>query len=208
MSAFRRRTQFAAPFIVSIAACSGGKPHEDPAKTFPGTVWYVHKQAGDTCIASLTDLGCPKGAMCNPPPPSESKCPPFAGGQEWTNVAKRADGKCAMLPAGCVEESCLGLVTDCPLEIGQKLPAQFTSVFQIFQRPDDKGCAATMNSDFSCPPNVACNPPPPVQMPCPPNITPDKQLRVGQLPDGTCVIAPDGCTGIDCAGEKIDCPKE
>jgi hypothetical protein len=123
MSAFRRRTQFVAPFIISVAACSGGKSHESPNR-FPGTVWYVMSQGENKCSASFTDLDCPKGAMCNPPPPSETKCPPFAEGQNWANVAKRTNGTCAVLPALCYEESCLGAATDCPLEIGQTLSPQ------------------------------------------------------------------------------------
>lgn len=207
MSAFRRRTTFAAPFIVSVAACSGGKANENPQKTYPGTVWYVSKQAGsdDVCRASLTNLGCPKGAMCNPPPPSESKCPPFEGGQDWMHVARRADGGCAVLPPGCVDESCLGLRTDCPLDIGQHLPVELTSAFTIIQRADDKVCLASGNME--CPPNIHCNPPPPATVACPPDITPDKPLRVGVLPDQSCVIAPEGCSTSDCVGAKIDCPK-
>jgi hypothetical protein len=204
MSAFRRRTRFAAPFVVSVAACSGGKPHEDPPKRFPGTVWYVQKQVGgDNCTASLTDLGCPKGAMCNPPPPSESKCPPFEGGQDWMNVARRADGKCAVLPPGCIAESCMGLATDCPLDIGQRLPEELASAFMVEQSPDGKQCHTAV---MRCPENVNCNPPPPAAIPCPAGIAPDKPVRVGVLPDKTCVLAPEGCSTVDCVGAKTDCP--
>lgn len=79
--------------------------------------------AGDHCQASETDLGCPKGVMCNPPPPSQSKCPPFAEGQTWAHVVKRPDGTCAVLPPGCEDDSCVGAKTECPLPIGETLPA-------------------------------------------------------------------------------------
>lgn len=123
MSAFRRRTRFAAPFIVSLAACSGGKTREEPPpKRYPGTIWHVQQNAPGVCSASETELGCPKGVMCNPPPPSDSKCPPFPEGQSWTKVAKKANGTCAVLPPSCYDDSCLGAATDCPLPIGETLP--------------------------------------------------------------------------------------
>lgn len=123
MSAFRRRTQFAAPLIISLAACSSSKgPESPPPKQYPGTIWYVMNEPGGDCKATETELGCPKGVMCNPPPPSESKCPPFADGQNWANVAKKKDGTCAVLPSGCFDESCLGAAAPCPLPIGEALP--------------------------------------------------------------------------------------
>ncbi len=60
--------------------------------------------------------------MCNPPPPSEIKCPPFPKDQNWTTVTKRQSGACAVLPPDCIDDTCIGAATDCPLAIGEKLP--------------------------------------------------------------------------------------
>lgn len=122
MSAFRRRTQFAAPFVLSIAACSGGKGREAPPKRYPGPTWHVRMIGPDRCSASESNLGCPEGVMCNPPPPSEIKCPPFPKDQNWTTVTKRQSGACAVLPPDCIDDTCIGAATDCPLAIGEKLP--------------------------------------------------------------------------------------
>jgi hypothetical protein len=122
MSAFRRRTVFAAPVIV-IAACSGSKTPEEPApKRYPGATWHVSSRGPDQCMAGETDLGCPKGVTCNPPPPQEIECPAFPEGREWVRVVKRPNGECAILPDGCFADSCVGAATACPLPFGQQLP--------------------------------------------------------------------------------------
>jgi hypothetical protein len=124
MSAFRRRTVFAAPIILTVAACSGGKTPEEPApKRYPGATWHVSQRGGpDDCMAGETDLGCPKGVRCNPPPPQTIKCPTFPEGREWVRVVKRPSGECAILPDGCFDDTCVGAATDCPLPFGQQLP--------------------------------------------------------------------------------------
>lgn len=123
MSAFRRRTVFAAPIILTVAACSGGKTPEDPQpKRYPGPTWHVSQRGPDTCMASETDQGCPKGVMCNPPPPQDIKCPAFPEGREWARVVKRPSGDCALLPDGCFDDTCVGAKTDCPLPFGEQLP--------------------------------------------------------------------------------------
>lgn len=153
-------------------------------------------------MASATNLECPKDMRCNPPPPSEAKCPPMPEGRTWVNVTGKAPGVCAVLPDGCTDRSCLGPETPCPLPMGQMLPPKFTQTFTIIQR--DAGCLSI--DTMECPPNVACNPPPPTKVTCPPGITPQSNVTIGMLPDGTCAVAPAGCAGADCAGAKVDCP--
>lgn len=80
------------------------------------------QKSGANCTASVSNLECPKGMMCNPPPPSEAKCPPMPEGRTWVHVAGKATGVCAVLPDGCTDTSCLGAETPCPLPFGQKLP--------------------------------------------------------------------------------------
>ncbi len=118
MSAFRRRTVFAAPIIVA-AACSGGK--ESP-KRYPGTTYYVTPNGPDECWAGETGIECPPNTMCNPPSPPPIRCPAFPDGKTEGYVVKRANGECAILPDGCFDDSCLGPSTDCPLRHGQKPP--------------------------------------------------------------------------------------
>ena len=121
--AVRRRTAFAAPFILTVAACSGGQTREEPPPRYPGPTWHVTKR-GLECIASEADLGCPKGVMCNPPPPQAIKCPAMPDGREWVRVVKRQSGECAVLPDGCIADTCVGAATDCPVPYGQAAPAE------------------------------------------------------------------------------------
>lgn len=64
--------------------------------------------------------------------------------------------------------------------------------------------------DSSCPPNFACNPPPPMKIECPPGIgkTRSDGVHVGRLPDQTCAIIDLGCEDVSCAHAATPCPAE
>jgi len=66
------------------------------------------------------------------------------------------------------------------------------------------GCQAVM--DVDCPPNVACNPPPPQEVECPPGTSGKTVTRIGELDDKSCAIVPPGCLEIDCAKTPAPCP--
>lgn len=197
MSAFRRRTTFAAPVILTVAACSSGKdkPKPEPDLKRPFAVsWQV----------TMKDMKCEARMPGNPPPPvQEIECPPGQTGNMYSTVAQLAEGKCALVPAGCVDASCAKTITPCPLPLGQKVVKKLGYVWVIEKRGEL--CHAE-EEDHDCPPGVDCNPPAPRQFPCPPGVTEDKPMHFAELPDTTCVIVPDGCVDTSCATQKIDCP--
>jgi hypothetical protein len=194
MSAFRRRTSFAAPVILSVAACSSGKDKPKEPSAF-ATTWSVEMQ-NMKCFAL--------GPATNPPaPPREIECPPGMTGGRRMEVALLPSGNCAVVPDGCRESSCAKLVTPCPLPAGQPVVKKLAYVWVIEKRGDK--CHAE-EEDHDCPPGVDCNPPSPRTFPCPAGVTEDKPMHFAELPDATCVIVPDGCEDTSCATQKIDCP--
>src|SRR5690349_10867768 len=110
MTAFRRRTAFATP-VIAIISC--GAPQSRPEeKTIPGEAWTVYA-VGAACEADSIERGCPKNALCNPPPPREIECPAGIAAQRL-QVVKKPDQTCAIVPSGCVELSCATQPTACP----------------------------------------------------------------------------------------------
>jgi hypothetical protein len=195
MSAFRRRTTFAAPVILTVAACSSGKDKPKPeAKAAIPAMWQVR----------MDNMKCVASSRGNPPPPAqEIECPPGMTGGISMTVGMLTDGKCAVVPQGCADASCAKPTTPCPLPPGQQLVKKLAYVWIIEKRGDK--CHAE-EEDHDCPPGVDCNPPAPKTFPCPPGVTEEKPLHFAELPDTTCVIVPDGCDNTGCATEKIDCP--
>jgi hypothetical protein len=197
MSAFRRRTKFAAPVILTVAACSSGKqkpePHPEPKPSF-AVAWDV----------AMKNMKCEAVMLSNPPPPAQDiECPPGMTGDLYMRVAELAPGRCAVVPQGCTDAACARPVVACPLPPGQKLVKKLAYVWIIEKRGDK--CHAE-EEDHDCPPGVDCNPPAPRTFECPPGVTEDKPLHFAELPDTTCVIVPDGCDNTGCATEKIACP--
>lgn len=201
MGAFRRRTQFAAPLIITVAAGCGRGGADQPPKRFPRMTWTVTMQLPG-CQAVM-DVDCPPDIACNPPPPQDVECPPGASGKTATRIAELADKTCAIVPPGCFDPSCAKLPAPCPLPRGQKLVHKIAFAWHIEKRGE--GCHIE-EEDHDCPPGVDCNPPQPRMIPCPPGITEDKDVNVTQLVDGTCVIVPEGCKDLSCAVDKTPCP--
>lgn len=193
MSAFRRRTTFAAPVVLTVAACSSAKDGPKPRDAFPET-WRVTMQQNMTCIASVPGP--------TPAPPQEVECPPGMTGHLAMTLARIGD-RCAIVPAGCHEPACARPTTPCPLPAGQKLARKIAYVWVVEKR-GELCHAEEENPD--CAPGADCNPPAPREFPCPPGVTEEKPLRYAELPDLTCVVVPEGCTDTSCANEPIACP--
>src|SRR5689334_17366641 len=129
MSAFRRRTRFATPVIVTVAACSSAKdkPKPEPHGGFPVT-WQV----------VMNDMKCAARIPgANPPPPAQAiECPPGMTGHVYMTVGKIAEGKCAVVPQGCTEPICAKPITPCPLPPGQAVVNKLAYVWVIEKRGD------------------------------------------------------------------------
>ena len=207
MGAFRRRTQFAAPLILSVAASCGTKTRESPPKKrFPTATWSVWMDLPGCKAAVDMDITCPPNETCtvaNPPPPQDIECPPGASGKTRQRVAQLADLSCVIVPEGCLELACAKTPAPCPLPPGHKLVHKIAFAWHIEKRGE--GCHIE-EEDHDCPPGMDCNPPKPRVIPCPPGITEDKDVEVTQLVDGTCVIVPEGCKDLGCAVTKTPCP--
>ncbi len=225
MGAFRRRTQFAAPLIISVAAAGCGSKSSEPPppekqiagpknrepsppKTqFAGPMWSVWMQLpGCKAAIDMRDVKCPPDVECNlpnPPAPQDVECPPGASGKTTQYIAQLADQSCVLVPPGCIELACARTPTPCPLPPGTKLVAKIVFAWKIEKRGE--GCHAE-EEDHDCPPGVDCNPPKPRMVPCPPGITEEKDLAVTQLADGTCAVVPEGCTDVSCVTDKTPCP--
>jgi hypothetical protein len=199
--AVRRRSRFAAPLVITVAACSKTEPPKPPA--YSGMSWDVRMVGGKGCRADEVFRECPPEGDCNPPPPRAVECPPGSSGRTLIRVAELPDKTCGILPAGCFDASCVKLKAPCPLPAGQTLRDTFVEVWTIEKRA--AGCHAE-EAEHDCPPGVDCNPPQPRMIPCPAGITEDTNLRVAPLRDGTCVIVPPGCDEPSCATAKTPCP--
>jgi hypothetical protein len=65
-------------------------------------------------------------------------------------------------------------------------------------------CRADVRID--CPPDVACNPPAPREIACPPGATETTTIMVVEKSKNTCAIVPRGCSELSCATEATPCP--
>jgi hypothetical protein len=206
VSAYRRRTQFAAPLIVTLA-CGNSEPTETrnpppPAPKFKGA-WDVRRAPAGGCLAEDANP-CAPDTKCNPPPPRAIECPPGTSGRTVIRVVELPAHTCGIAPAGCADPTCVKLATPCPLPHGQRFPQKLVEVWTVEKRGSE--ChAEEPNPD--CPPNVDCNPPFPRKIECPPGVTETVALQVAQLADGSCAIVPDGCVAPACTTTKVACPK-
>jgi hypothetical protein len=216
MAAFRKRTLFAAPFImVAAAGCKDdsrtsnppppirtSNPPEPSAPKFRNQ-WDVRRVDAGKCQAD-EDFNCPPNAKCNPPEPRAIECPAGTSGKTVIRVAETEPGSCWIVPKDCKDTSCVKHKAACPLPPGGKLPDKLVEVWIVEKDKQGDGCHAEEPVD--CPPGKDCNPPSPMKIACPPGVSATKTLKVGMLPDKTCAILPDDCKSPDCAKDKTPCP--
>jgi hypothetical protein len=132
------------------------------------------------------------------------ECPPGMSGNTTLVVGELADHTCGIVPPGCVAETCVKLPAACPLPPGEQVK-QKLAVIWLVEKRDDK-CHAEEGDEDKCPPGTDCNPPEPRFVTCPAGVTEERPIRIGELPDATCVVVPDGCSDTSCATRKIVCP--
>jgi hypothetical protein len=192
MGARHRRTQFAVPFI-AILGCGGRQAPEEPARDVPGQKWDVSGYAGE-CDAHSDEGRCPKGAMCNPPPPAPIECP--AGHQDGARhrIVERPDKTCAIIPDGCIELACATVATPCPDEPGapRKLKGTF---WRVTHAAHDCLAREDTCTDASCARALEC----------PASLAADGSIRVAEVRGGCAVVA-DGCADTSCVQMNVACP--
>ncbi|MCB9540026.1 MAG: hypothetical protein H6704_27750 [Myxococcales bacterium] len=177
-----RARRLAAPFVVTAGVFGGHAAAELPTAPHGAK---VDVRPDGTCW-QFYETRCPPGARCNPPPPRQVQCPPAAGPTE--TVERRADGTCWAFPA---DFRCPPPPSTCnpppPRQVlcpeAKPEPPKPDPKFapppppkqpelpdappdaRIIRR-DDGTCVAVY--DVRCPPDVACNPPAPMPVKCPP----------------------------------------
>ena len=160
-----------------------------------------------TWSVRMVDMKCLAREMSSkPPPPLAIECPPGMSGSTTFVVGMLSSNECGIVPPDCYATSCVKIRTPCPLPPGKQVVTKLANVWMIEKK--DGTCHAEEGDVDDCPPGVDCNPPRPRYVPCPPGITEDKPMRVAELVDATCVIAPPGCMDTGCVGAKIACPSE
>lgn len=192
MAALRPRTHFAAPFIV-VLGCGGAQRTPEPPDV-PGPKWTV-SGSGEECSAHVPMGHCPKGALCNPPPPRPIECPAGLTGTGSVRVVQRPDATCGVIPDGCSELACVTQTTPCPLDYNAPRKLVGTS-YQVMRSGDAcfarvDACAAT---DPACAQAIEC----PVSL--------ETSLRIAES-RGQCVIVPEGCADMSCAKTTTPCPR-
>lgn len=146
---------------------------------------------------SLVELGCTQPPTRNPPPPE------IEGGGEGARDSAVADGGAAADGAGADGAAADGAAADGAGQPGKDTAGaadggaqvepdgdgggriEVKSSFEIVEN-DDGTCTKFFHVD--CPPGVACNPPPPQDVDCPPKELPAPGVvaNVHERPDGTC----------------------
>lgn len=131
---------------------------------------------------SLAELACTSsgpGHTVNPPPPSDDGAADGAAADgaadEGGFIGPADDGGPAIADDGGADGADDG---ETPTTIGEPKTT-------VHKRPDGT-CWETITVD--CPPNVACNPPPPKQVDCEPEALPEPKVveNVHTRDDGTC----------------------
>lgn len=200
MSARRRRSQFAAPLVVTLAiapACiirtgsgSGAPP--------PGPRVTGDDHRGDTPPTPISNPPRPAPDTVDSTPPGGR--PPHASSP---GTATTADPGPTQTPPP--------RQTDGSTDVVQGPQPTELRYWTVHQRAD-KGCYAV--HDTSCPPPPStCNPPAPARMKaCPDGITPKTPVKVQELSPDECYVmhaAPACPAGVSCnppRPTKIECP--
>jgi hypothetical protein len=170
MARLPRRT-FAAPFVVTLAACSGTHTNNPPGPRPP------EPPPASTEPAPSTDPGSPGAPASEPsagppihrnPPPPQPKPKPAEYEQHWyvTNV----NGKCSAMPrVDCpkAEPGKPQMTCNPPPPIAYACPPNAPSEnFNIALYKGATNCVIEVPPP-KCPQGAACNPPAPQNVPCP-----------------------------------------
>ena len=197
-----RRTRFAASFV-AIAACGHGTKDTGGGQGTGGAgqpmrTWSINGYDGSCHAMEWND--CPPDVHCNPPPPIQIECPPGAKTDGTARIVS-FDGKTCELEATHAPIACPSYDTPPPA------PPDAAIALRTWQitRTDATHCAYF---DDPCSriklqpgqPIPPCNPPPPIEITCPPAMppAPSNATIVEQSP-GACVLGPSRAT--------IECPK-
>ncbi len=177
-----RARRLAAPFVVTAGVYGGHAAAELP-RAAPGST--IDIRLDGRCFERW-EKTCPEGYRCNPPPPKQVQCPPAARPND--TVEKRADGTCWAFPT---DFRCPPPPSTCnpppPRQVlcpeAKPEPPTPDPKFAPPPPPEQPtlpdappGAKLIRNADGSCvafidpkcPPNVPCNPPPPMPVKCPP----------------------------------------
>jgi hypothetical protein len=167
-----KKRRFAASVVVTIAAlpaCAGQSASGGGGARRAGSGSHIRHDPDGTCWQEF-EADCSPGVLCNPPGPSQVDCatgqalpqtpPPGSGGSSATD----SDGGVG----GAV------IATD-----------QTPTLPPNVQRRPDGSC--WLEEPMDCPPNVACNPPPPREVDCATgkDVPPDAP-GVTRQPNGSC----------------------
>jgi len=189
MSRSVRRTVFAAPFVISVAAAGCGNKAAEPKPKPPGNTqptWHVQRLPdGDGCSAHQ-NVECPppEVATCNPPAPMFMKCP--ADAPASFKLVQQPDKTC-VIEGQTTAVPCP--TYDWPIKVAQR--------WEVTRAPDGTCIVA----DDPClrfklkpgEPIPPCNPPPPIKAECPP----EGVVAIVRLDNGTC----HGATAADCMAD-------
>jgi hypothetical protein len=194
----RRRTEFVAPFIVTIAAaCShdAGRGNDLNGKKVVSRYYVQH--TGDRCSATA-QVDCPPDVTCNPPMPMEYACPGFPA--DHAQVIS-TDGTTCTIDGTATVVKCP--TNEPPIDAPPPPVAQVAIdaapapvLRSWFVHNGGKACDATEN--VICPrgPNgeiPTCNPPASSPVACAPFGT--KDGRIQEIAPGSCQVV-----------IEIDCP--
>ncbi|HEU0032365.1 MAG TPA: hypothetical protein VFQ53_17155 [Kofleriaceae bacterium] len=158
------RKTFAAPFVVTLAAC-GGKSAPPPQPPTPITTVepaqpqpIAEPTAGEPTPATTPPI------QANPPPP---KVQPATYEQHW-RVSKGGDGCLAMPQVSCPEPKNGGPRPTCnpPPPIKYACPTDVDVPFEIVLREGATECFV-VPPPMKCPKGAMCNPPRPRKVDCP-----------------------------------------
>lgn len=191
----QRRTWFSAPLVVVTASCGSSSANKDPTDDFA----YVHQQ-GTACTYNEPEH-CPKGAMCNPPPPLPIECPAGIEKDEYGRVGPKPNGQpgqCVLLKSSCNDLTC-AVDVPCPThDWGNRTLATLEWAISPTE-PDDGTCTASpaMRTGFDSPPAA-------VPIDCPASLTDHHGFIARPAPTAPCqVCAKSPCAAAD---PTIDCP--
>ncbi len=216
----RRRTSFAAPFVVVVAAAGCSSKAERPAGG-PGSAstrgpgngstagsaranrvsWTVARGAGDECH---TVDECEPDVKCNPPPPVRFRCPdgaPATGPFKLTS----SDGRTCYLGDSSTVVPCpdAALPPSPPIDAAALVAtAPSHRRWAILRRGDtcqaeEDTCSGAVPPGQPAPP---CNPPAPSKLACPPpGVT-----AIVETGPATCVLVREPNLGP--AGKPVPCP--